>query len=153
MSALSDSVVRRPWSHAVAGGISLIGALICGLDWPDFPQNLQHLSAAGVFAWGVAVIFQLVVSAGHLRVAILDWQALQAPPQYERRNASLWIVVQAIVLVMIGVLVLLGRNSILLMADQNEILSALSASSVVSLLVWGMRRRSFAAVEAERVTR
>ncbi|PQO43981.1 hypothetical protein C5Y93_20790 [Blastopirellula marina] len=116
---------------------------MCGLDWPDFPHNLQHLSAAGVFAWGVAVIFQLVVSAGHFRVAVLDWQGLNAPADYERRNANLWIAVQAIALAMIGVLVLMGRNSILLMADQTEIISTLSASCAVSLVVWGMRRRAF----------
>ncbi|MCC9606598.1 hypothetical protein LOC68_17060 [Blastopirellula sp. JC732] len=142
MSAASESVVRRPWSHAVAGGVSLLGAIVCGLDWPDFPQNLQHLSAAGIFAWGVAAIFQLVVSAGHFRIAILDWQGLHASPQYERRNATLWIAVQAVALVMIGVLVLLGRNSVLLMADQTEILAALATSCVVSLTVWGMRRKA-----------
>lgn len=152
MPAAPDSVVRHPWSHVVAGGISLVGAVLCGLDWPSFPQNLQHLSAAGIFAWGVAVIFQLVVSTGHFRIAILDWQGLQAPQSYERRNASLWIAVQAIALVGIGSLVLLGRNSILLMADQTEILSALSASSVVSLWVWGMRRRAFAADETGETT-
>lgn len=145
-SAARDSAVRRPWSHAVAGGISLLGAVVCGLDWPEFPQNLQHLSAAGLFAWGVAVIFQLVVSAGHFRVAVLDWQGLSAPAAYERRNANLWIVVQAIALAMIGLLVLLGRNSILLMADQTEIISTLSASCSVSLVVWGLRRKAFSAL-------
>ncbi|WP_146428829.1 hypothetical protein [Blastopirellula retiformator] len=140
MSSAADSIIRRPWSHAVAGAVALLGALVCGFDWPQFPQNLQHLTAAGLFAWGIAAIFLLVVAAGHFRVAILDWQGLQGPAAYERRNANLWIVSQAIALALVGVMMLLGRNSVLLMADQNLILAALSTCCLVSLVVWAMRR-------------
>ncbi|MFI4876387.1 MAG: hypothetical protein ACIALR_13640 [Blastopirellula sp. JB062] len=140
MSVAPPSAVRRPWSHAIAGAISLFGAVVSGLDWPDFPDNLQHLSAAGVFAWGVAVFFLLIVSAGHFRVAILDWQALQAPLPFERRTANLWILVHVVALAIVGVFYGLGRDSVLLMAGQTEIFAALSTASAVSLLVWSVRR-------------
>lgn len=130
---------RLPLSHAIAGAIATGGALVTLVDMPVAEPQRAALWVPAMAYWGIAMAFQLLVAAGHVRTAILDRQHLVGPPNFERRGAWNWIVTHVLVLGMVGMFYLQAHDSLPLLTGQASTLVALLVTNLSSLAVWGVR--------------
>lgn len=130
---------RLPLSHAIAGVIATGGALVTLVDMPVAEPHRAALWVPAVAYWMIAMLFQLLVAAGHLRTAILDRQHLVGSPNFERRGAWNWVVTHLLVLGMVGMFYLQAQDSLPLLTGQASALVALLVTNLCSLAVWSVR--------------
>ncbi|WDI44331.1 hypothetical protein [Bremerella sp. P1] len=128
-----------PKAHATCALICFAGAVVSGLDWPTpAPQHAAVMMPALVI-WGIAVVYQFLLAAGHLRTSILDHQHLFSSSHYERKSDIGWIVANVVVLIVVAVFFAQQSNSIPILTGQTTTLVALFVTSIISLVIWGIR--------------
>ncbi|WP_207394865.1 hypothetical protein [Bremerella alba] len=128
-----------PKAHAACALVCFAGALVTGLDWPTpAPQHAAVMMPALVI-WGIAVLYQFLLAAGHLRTSILDHQHLFSSSHYERQSDLGWIVANVVVLVVVALFYVQRSNSIPILTGQTTTLVALLVTSLVSLAIWSIR--------------
>ncbi|MFN3150528.1 hypothetical protein [Bremerella sp.] len=109
------------------------------MDWPSpAPQHASVMMPALVI-WGISVVYQFLLAAGHLRTSVLDHQHLFSSSHYERQSDIGWMIANVVVLVVVAVFFVQQSDSIPLLTGQTSTLVALSVTSVVSLVIWGIR--------------
>ncbi|QDU73180.1 hypothetical protein Pan97_01470 [Bremerella volcania] len=128
-----------PKAHAACALICFAGAVASGLDWPTpAPQHASVMMPALVI-WGIAVVYQFLLAAGHLRTSILDHQHLFGSSHYERQSDVGWMVANVVVLVVVALFFAQQSNSIPILTGQTTTLVALFVTSAISLVIWGIR--------------
>ncbi|PQO37048.1 hypothetical protein C5Y96_07775 [Blastopirellula marina] len=128
-----------PKAHAACALICFAGAVASGLDWPSpAPQHAAVMMPAMVI-WGIAVVYQFLLAAGHLRTSILDHQHLFSTSHYERQSDIGWMVANVVVLGVVALFYVQQSDSIPILTGQTTTLVALFVTSLVSLVIWGIR--------------
>lgn len=128
-----------PLSHAIAGAIATLGALVSMVNIPTAEPQRAELWLPALAYWAIAMAFQLLVAAGHVRTAILDRQHLVGSPPFERRGAWAWVLVHFSVLGLIAVFYWQASGSLPLLSGQGSSLAALLITNLASLAVWSVR--------------
>jgi len=128
-----------PKAHAACALICFAGAVATGLDWPTpAPQHASVMMPALVI-WGIAVVYQFLLAAGHLRTSILDHQHLFSSSHYERQSDIGWIVANIAVLIVVALFYAQRSESIPILTGQMTSLVSLLVTSLISLAVWSIR--------------
>lgn len=129
-----------PRAHAACALLCFGGALVTCADWPRPSPQHGDLLVLALLVWSVSTLYQFLLAAGHLRTSILDHQRLFSSSRYERSSDLGWIVANVVVLVVVALFYALREESIPLLTGQTTTLVSLLATSVISLVIWALRR-------------
>lgn len=128
-----------PKAHAACALICFAGAVATGLDWPTPAPQHESVMMPALVIWGIAVVYQFLLAAGHLRTSILDHQRLFSSSHYERQSDVGWMVANVVVLLVVGLFFTQRADSIPILTGQTTTLVSLFVTSIISLVIWGIR--------------
>ncbi len=128
-----------PKAHAACALVCFAGAVVTVLDWPTPAPQHESMMMTALVIWGIAVVYQFLLAAGHLRTSILDHQHLFSSSHYERQSDLGWVVANVVVLMVVAMFYAQRSSSIPILTGQTTTLVSLLATSVISLVIWGIR--------------